>query len=419
MFREGSLVAPSYAVVDVETTGLHPGWHHRIVEVAVVHVDESGGITDEWCTVVNPQRDLGPQHIHGITAAEARRSPRFAEIAGDLAARLVGRMVVGHNVSFDLRFLAAEFGLTGIDVPLGSESALCTMSLSGRYLTPTARSLAMCCEAAGVRLTEAHSALHDARATAQLLGYFLRAAGRPEPWRDQWEDVVHTPWPALPAPSGHEVRRGNAASRTHFLARLVDGLPRISQPPRADQYLAVLDRALLDRHLSDTEQDELVGVARDVGLTLHDVEHLHRQYLIALAERAWADEVVTPSELADLRRVADLLGIGDDEVKQALETARAAGATDERGTDDFHLETGDSVVFTGQTRLPREVWMERAMRAGLGVHNNVIKSTKLVVAADPDTLSGKARKAHTYRIPIITEDAFETFLEKLRTSERA
>jgi DNA polymerase-3 subunit epsilon len=30
-----------YAVVHVETTGLSPGHHHRVIEVAVVHVDES------------------------------------------------------------------------------------------------------------------------------------------------------------------------------------------------------------------------------------------------------------------------------------------------------------------------------------------------------------------------------------------
>jgi hypothetical protein len=31
-------VAQGYAVVDVETTGLHPGWRHWVVEVAVVRL---------------------------------------------------------------------------------------------------------------------------------------------------------------------------------------------------------------------------------------------------------------------------------------------------------------------------------------------------------------------------------------------
>ncbi|WP_433090310.1 hypothetical protein ACQP1P_40185 [Dactylosporangium sp. CA-052675] len=49
-----------------------------MVEIAIVHVDSRGDVESEWCTLVNPERDLGPQHIHGITAAEARVAPRFA-----------------------------------------------------------------------------------------------------------------------------------------------------------------------------------------------------------------------------------------------------------------------------------------------------------------------------------------------------
>jgi hypothetical protein len=74
-----------YAVVDTETTGLFTGFRHRIAEVAVIHVDPDGTVTDEWSTLLNPDRDLGPQAIHGIRAADVRRAPRFEEMAGDLA----------------------------------------------------------------------------------------------------------------------------------------------------------------------------------------------------------------------------------------------------------------------------------------------------------------------------------------------
>ena len=39
----------------------------------------------------------------------------------------------------------------------------------------------------------------------------------------------------------------------------------------------------------------------------------------------------------------------------------------------------------------------------------------LVIAADPDSLSGKARKAADYGIPIVTEHAFSGMLEELVT----
>jgi DNA polymerase III subunit epsilon len=406
-------VAAGYSVVDVETTGLHPGWHHRIVEVAVVELDRAGRFVGEWCTLVNPDRDLGPQHIHGITAAEARDSPRFADIAGDLGSRLAGRMVVGHNVSFDLRFLAAEFALLGEEVPLHPSSGLCTMGLSGVYLAANGRSLATCCEAAGVELSNAHSALHDAKATAELLACLIKTAGEPEPWLRRWEEVARQRWPVLPPPRGKEVRRGTLSDRSHFLARLVDGLPKVAQPVRADEYLAVLDRALLDRHLSATEQDELVETAVELGLTRGDTTDLHQRYLTALAIRAWEDEVVTDAELQDLRQVSALLGLPDSEADNAVSAARQLVRLNNGSLAGFRLRRGDSVVFTGQMRLPREEWTERAQQAGLGVHNSVTKSTKVVVAADPDSLSGKAKKAHTYKIPVITEDAFESFLDGL------
>lgn len=40
----------------------------------------------------------------------------------------------------------------------------------------------------------------------------------------------------------------------------------------------------------------------------------------------------------------------------------------------------------------------------------VTKATRVVIAADPNSLSGKAAKARSLGIPIITEDAFERLL---------
>lgn len=63
-----------YAVVDVETTGLFSAGQDRIAEIAVVLVDPDGKVEDSWATLVNPGRDLGAQHIHGIRAADARHA---------------------------------------------------------------------------------------------------------------------------------------------------------------------------------------------------------------------------------------------------------------------------------------------------------------------------------------------------------
>lgn len=56
---------PGYAVVDLETTGLFPGGQDRIIEIAVVLTDRTGEVEETWCTLVNPERDLGPQNEIG------------------------------------------------------------------------------------------------------------------------------------------------------------------------------------------------------------------------------------------------------------------------------------------------------------------------------------------------------------------
>lgn len=139
-----------YAVVDLETTGTRTSWHDRVLEIAVVRLDETGRTVDEWCTLVNPDRDLGPQEIHGITAAEARRAPRFADLAGQVVERLAGHTVVAHNLIFDAGFLTAEFAKLGYQVPVEAGRGLCTMRLAGHFPPAAARSLQACRSAAGL-----------------------------------------------------------------------------------------------------------------------------------------------------------------------------------------------------------------------------------------------------------------------------
>ncbi|MEU9742227.1 exonuclease domain-containing protein [Micromonospora chersina] len=401
-----------YAVIDLETTGLRTSWHDRIVEVAVVHVDEQGRVTGEWCSLVNPDRDLGPQFIHGISAAEVRRAPRFEQVAGHLAGMLRGRVLVAHNLTFDGPFLHAEYQRVGIQAPIDQAAGLCTMRLAPHFLPSAGRSLHDCCRAAGLPPYQAHSALHDARAAAQLLTYYLTAAGSPPPWAAAVSAAAGLTWPSSAAHPVVAVQRRAAGYREqHFLARLVDRLPRLGEP-QGDAYMDLLDQALLDRHISATEADALVATAEKLGLARVDVEHLHRTYLASLAGIALVDGILTPDERHDLDQVAGLLGLQQSDVDQAL-AAAAATIPQQRRSDAWRLQPGDTVVFTGAMEPPRWEWEEQARAAGLQVGNTVTKKTRLLVAADPDTMSGKAKKAHQYSIPIVHPTAYHKLLAGL------
>ena len=146
------------AVVDCETTGL--GKHDRIVEIAVVRLDPiTWETTDEYDTLVNPERDVGPVGVHGVSASMVEAAPVFGEIAAALQRRLHGTILVAHNLSFDARMLGQEFDRLGIDCYLGQ--GLCT-------LRATREKLIAACQRHSIRLDNQHRALADARATAML-----------------------------------------------------------------------------------------------------------------------------------------------------------------------------------------------------------------------------------------------------------
>jgi DNA polymerase-3 subunit epsilon len=406
-----------YAVVDTETTGIRTGWHHRIAEVAVVHLDPRGTVTDEWVTLVNPDRDLGPQAIHGIRAADARRAPRFEHVAGELADRLSGRLVVAHNWAFDAMHLHAEFGRLGIDTPFEADAGLCTMRAASRAQLSSGRSLIDCCAAAGLPERAWHTALDDARGAGELLGFLLRHAPDAVRATETQLRAANWAWPRFDRPGVPPVQRTAVGQvEPHFLARLVERLPRDGEPV-VDAYFAMLDDALLDRQISATEGDALVDVAHDLGLHKNEVVALHLSYLRDLAREAWADQVVTGDERHDLLTVATLLALDPAAVETILDEERDAGRAPApkpgRQVGGLVLRPGDKVVLTGNMRRDRAEIAADAAAAGIRVTTAVSKQTRVLAAADPDSLSGKAERARECGVPVVSEHAFLRALAQL------
>lgn len=393
-----------YAVIDTETTGLSPAHNHRILELAVVLVDDDGNLVYEWETLVNPERDVGATEVHGLSAADVYSAPTFSEIAYELKVLLAGRVPVAHNLSFDAPFIAAEYARSGYSVALDRTSGLCTMRLASLYLPKGPRTLEACCSSIGCRVGSAHAAMDDARAAAQLLSYYIQRDGD---FVGYWATPIAAAqliaWPEIPAGIAPRVTRRSATAETedHFLGRLVSRTPRSELHPEANGYLTLLDRVLLDRQVSRHEADELVAVAESMGLSREDVLSLHGLYLRALGRLALEDDLVTPEERSDLETVAAALGLGVSDIEAALEPS---GVHELCGCDvgGFALCSGDAVVFTGETPGIDRAGLEyQASALGLRVTGAVSGKTRLLVAADPDSLSGKARKARDLGVPIV------------------
>lgn len=400
-----------YAAIDVETTGLAPQKHHRVVEIAVIMLDEHGEAETEWSTLVNPDRDLGAQHIHGISAQDVLSAPRFEEIAGHLANSLKDRVVVAHNLAFDLLFLEAEFARMNVRFPPTRAAGLCTMSLAANWLPASGRSLSDCCATAGVLLSSPHSALGDAHACADLLRYYIAHAGQPPPWSQLTWECRMCEWPPIPThPFSPFYRQHHAEIKQppSYVAGLIEFMPRVDRPDLSEPYLAVLDQALSDRYLSPDESRALAALAWSLHLDASALRRLHMEYLDALARIALADQFLSEQERSDLAWVAETLELGADAVASALQ--RAAGTSPALPGNALPLRPGEGVVFTGEMDHPRDYWFTLATEHGFTPMNTITKQTRLLVAADPWSLSGKAKRARGYGIPIVSADEFRRAL---------
>lgn len=400
-----------FAVVDVETTGLFPG-SHRIAEIAVVHVEPDGTVSNRWETLVNPGRDLGPQHIHGIRAADVMYAPVFEDIAHDVMDLLAGRVLVAHNVHFDYRFVSHELGRAGLALPFEVHDCLCTMKLARRYLPGAGRSLKDCCDSFGVSLDNAHCAGDDAAAAAQVLSNYLRMdSGNPE-WVSALDRAYFASWPTVsPKRLPPTLRRTVEDPQPHFLERLVNRLPEGAGPDEHSAYLAMLDRALMDRQISASEAYGLVSLADSLGISRSTAEQLHIKYMISMLATTWDDGVVTIDEEADLRLVADLLDISQESITQGL-AAPVAGQDADTGAavQSLVLAAGDKIVLTGEMSRDRSEIEADLRAAGFVPHPAITKAVKLLVAADPDSLSGKAKKARGYGITVVGESYLSQLL---------
>jgi len=170
MKAAGLLEAP-LAIVDVETTGAHPGWD-RVTEIAVIEINggaQGGEVAAEWSTLVNPGTSIPPaiQALTGITNAMVADAPSFDDLAPGLYERLEGRIFVAHNARFDYGFLRHEFERAGLRF---QARTLCTVKLSRRLYPGHARhNLDSLIDRHNLQCSARHRALGDAQAVWQFL----------------------------------------------------------------------------------------------------------------------------------------------------------------------------------------------------------------------------------------------------------
>ncbi len=304
----GFPVDAPFAVLAVGTTGFSPARGDRIVEIAVVRVDAGGRIQDEYATLVNPGRDVGPVLVHGISTTEVLGAPAFADVAGEVLARLDGAIVVAHNAAVEERFLAAELARIGVALPLNP--ALCSLWLARRTVRAPDHRLGTLAGLAGLPATGAQGALADARTVAALLPQMLAAHGEPLRYLTGLRPMPDLDRGVLPTVRSGDLRPGGDG----WLASIAGRLPRsVVDAPAADaqRYVDVLVLALVDGRILGGEAQLLARLAATAGIGADQVLALHRRCLEHIRAAALESPILTTAELRRLKTVAGGLGLAD------------------------------------------------------------------------------------------------------------
>ncbi|MEO6144407.1 MAG: DEDD exonuclease domain-containing protein [Dermatophilaceae bacterium] len=172
------LAEVTFVVVDLETTGGSPAAAH-ITEIGAVKI-RGGEVIGEFQTLVNPAEPI-PAFISvltGITDQMVADSPRIDSVLPAFLEFACDSVLVAHNAPFDISFLKAAASLTGHAWPPFRvvDTAHLARQLVSKDEAPN-RKLGTLAQLFGAATTPDHRALHDARATVDVLHGLIARVG--------------------------------------------------------------------------------------------------------------------------------------------------------------------------------------------------------------------------------------------------
>jgi len=156
------------AIFDLETTGTNVT-SDRIVEIAIIKVQPDGK-EEHYCQRVNPNMPIpvNISEIHGIYDSDVIDMPLFESIADEVASFIGDADLAGYNSNkFDIPVLAEEFMRAGSNFDIANRSFVDVQNIFHKMEQRTlAAAYQFYCNKS---IENAHNALHDARATWEVL----------------------------------------------------------------------------------------------------------------------------------------------------------------------------------------------------------------------------------------------------------
>jgi DNA polymerase III epsilon subunit-like protein len=312
MARDERVGKPAYAAVSTRITGIRVA-RARLREIAVVRVDERGGVVDEWSAVLHPD---------GAWIA-------LADVASTLRERLSQMAIVTHNGRLGIEVLRAELAHLGWQLPAFAQ--LTTIDASYHYLPGLVhRRLSDCCTAAGVPFEGGGvppntNPVNEARATAGLLSRFLQSGNGMSDLPELLQVTLRAwvyPWPGGPSrmaepPRPWPGRRGPGILTTLAGQPLADAIADVADV-HTHGYLALIAETLHDGRLTPETSGGLADAEPLYRLTPEAAADIRRKFFDALVRQAIAADRYHLEVRQELWRVADTLGCPRDAVIEPI-----------------------------------------------------------------------------------------------------
>ena len=154
-------------VFDIETTGLD-ALTCEIIEIGAVKI-KNGRIAETFETLIKPKSHIPDEIVNltGITDDMVKESPNIKQVLPDFYKFCYGTTIMAYNIDFDYKFI----NIAGLKQGYNFDMRQIDAMFLARAFIPGLKNfkLGTVCKKLGVSLENAHRAVHDATATAEVV----------------------------------------------------------------------------------------------------------------------------------------------------------------------------------------------------------------------------------------------------------
>ena len=413
-----------FSLIDLETTGLFK--NDRIVEISIRKVDFQGNEIEHLNTLVNPERDVGPQSIHKISALDVQNAPVFSELVGNILSIIDNSVLVGHNINgFDIKFLSREFEKAGLNFIYNEENTLDSLRFAKelKYPLKLEKLYKSIVKGSSIKKINFHNASEDTKA---LLNIFKTNDFKNWVLKQQVTPIF---FEDIPEKSKSLATRGEGLESVSSFIESIKYSEKIIDLEfdefNLNQYSIALQSYIEDKEVSDEEILKIQEFVSEFNISIDEARQIHKHILDTYTDIALLDSKITDEEMYKLRQISKLLGI-ENYLEESIENSsnnniknklldKTISVLPLKRESNFYIEdlkgklvcfTGDILVVSSGQEYDKDGLTSVSKNKGINISSTLNKKVDILVAQDVFSQSSKIQKAKNYGIRILDSNDF-------------